>query len=586
MTREEDENSPLLQPPIPGQGATIYTDGPSPKADPNEVHTQDESKMSFNRVGLSPGKFWILCTSMWVCSFLNAFDGTVVATLLGPISSSFKATNMASWLGTSYMLSVCCFTPIYGRLCNIIGRQWSIILAMALFTSGNLLCAVAPSMEMLIAARALAGMGGGGLSTVGSTIMSDIVPITHRGIFQGFGNLAFCGGMGLGAPIGGLINDYLSWRWAFWVQIPVLIFGIFMVHQHIRYTPPGLSSGANTPNPGAEKQTPYQLFRRIDFLGCFLLAGWVGAVLIAISLKTNSTSADAYAWSDPVILGLFGASAVVFVLFMLVELKWAAEPVMPFELLVSRTPVAVAINNFVLSFHNYAILYSAPLYFSVVREMSAANTGAHLTPGSVFGMVGSLGTGIIVRHTKKYYWLNTFCACVGVLGTVLVATWDRNTSEWMLWTNLSLGSFAMGAVTTLTIVALIADVGADHVAIATSLSYVFRTIGQVLGVSLSGALTQAVLENELEKKITGPNAERIIAGIRESSASIRHLPEPLKTIALDSYQKALHTVFVCVVVLAVVTMLAGLGIREIDMNQILQKDKGVVSQEEDGEEEA
>lgn len=183
--------------------------------------------------------------------------------------------------------------------------------------------------------------------------------------------------------------------------------------------------------------------------------------------------------------------------------------------------------------------------------MSASNAGAHLIPNSFVGMIGSLGTGLIVRRTHKYYWLNTFCACFGVIGSFLISTWEFGTSEWvlwikptfntrrswlqvshlrwMLWTNMSFTSFSMGAVTTLTIVALIADVGPEHVAIATSreylwrpkvllvldltyflsVSYVFRTIGQVLGVALSGALTQAVLARELEKRIQGHNAEEV-----------------------------------------------------------------------------
>ncbi|WWC58641.1 uncharacterized protein I303_101185 [Kwoniella dejecticola CBS 10117] len=246
-----------------------------------------------------------------------------------------------------------------------------------------------------------------------------------------------------------------------------------------------------------------QLFRRIDFLGCFLLAGWVGAALIAVSLKTNSTATDSYKWSDPTIIGLFSASAVLLAIFLLVELKWAAEPVMPFELLNRRTAVSVAINNFSISMAQFALL-----------------RGIENLP-----------------------------------------------------------------ITTLTIVALIADVGHEHVAIATSLSYVFRTIGQVLGVALSGALAQAILQKELSARITGPDADETIAAIRESSASIRYLSEPLKSIAIASYQKALHAVFLCAVILSVVYLLAGLGIREIDMHKAMvvkpPSDDAEEGQEED-----
>ncbi|WVQ62051.1 uncharacterized protein L199_000185 [Kwoniella botswanensis] len=451
-----DERRPLLNTAnTPDYSSTLKSDEPA-----------DVNKLSYNKVGLSVNRFWLLFSecirrdrrcdaSRSNLFFLQRYEHGIVA-----------------W----YLLA-------------------SMLLAMAIFTTGNLLCAVAPSMEFLIAARALAGMGGGGLSTVGSTIMSDIVPITHRGIYQGFGNLAFGGGMGLGAPLGGIINDYLHWRWAFGIQ----------------------------------------LFRRIDFLGCFLLAGWVGAALIAVSLKTNSTSLDAYAWSDPLILALFGVSAVLFALFLLVELKWASEPVMPFELLNRRTAI-----------------YTIPLFFTVVRGMSSSQAGAHLIPNSIAGMIGSLGCGFVVRHTKKYYWLNFWSGFMGLVGAILISMWNRESSEWMLWTNLSFTSFAMGAVTTLTIVALIADVGHEHVAIATSLSYVFRTIGQVLGVALSGALAQAILQKELSKRITGPGAE-----------------------------EALHAVFLCAVILSVIYLLAGLGIREIDMHKAVIKPANGQGEEEE-----
>lgn len=131
------------------------------------------------------------------------------------------------------------------------------------------------------------------------------------------------------------------------IQIPIFVIAGIAVWLNVRYVVPSdPSSGTATP---AVKQTPFQLIKRIDWLGTFLLAGWVGAALVAVSLNTNSTTVDAYPWTSPTILGLFAASAVLFLIFLFVELKWAAEPVMPFELLHRRTPVAVAINNFILS---------------------------------------------------------------------------------------------------------------------------------------------------------------------------------------------------------------------------------------------
>ncbi|KAK4685621.1 hypothetical protein P7C73_g4525, partial [Tremellales sp. Uapishka_1] len=535
---------------------TLYTDD----QDVAQEGSKDAHVAHYNLAGLSPTDFWVLCFSLWTCAFLAAFDATVVATLIGPISSYFLASNLASWLGTSYLLSVCCFTPIYGRLCNILGRQVSMLIALGFFSLGNILCAVAPSMELLIAARALAGVGGGGLALVGSTIMSDLVPITHRGIFQGYANIMFGFGMGLGAPVGGFVNDTLGWRWAFYLQIPFLALSGTLIFFKVRYT---VKSGTSTPTAS---QTPRQMFARIDFLGSFTLAGFVGAALVAISFKTNSTVVDAYKWTSPLILGLLGASAVLFLAFCLVETRYAAEPVLPFGLLRQRTPVSVAINNMVISILIFSILYTVPLYYLTVRLMSPSKAGTYLIANSFCSAGASLASGFYVRHTGRYYWFNTALGVLSVVGTVLLATWDVNTSEWMLWTNFPLISLAMGGITTLTIVALVADIGRDHVAVATSLSYVFRSTGQVLGVALSGALLQSILQKELEKRITGDNASQIITSIRQSSSSIRYLPPVIREAAVESYLRAIRGVFIVSIVFAVVGLLAGMGMRNLDLH--------------------
>lgn len=156
-----------------------------------------------------------LCITVWVPVFVAALDSTIVATLVGAVSSSFNRSEQAAWLGTSYLLSVCCFTPIYGRLCDIMGRKATILFALITFSAGTLLCGVAPSMEALIAARIIAGIGGGGLPTCTSTILSDVVPLRHRGLYQGLTNIVYGLGNGLGGPIGGALNDSLGWRNAF-----------------------------------------------------------------------------------------------------------------------------------------------------------------------------------------------------------------------------------------------------------------------------------------------------------------------------------------------------------------------------------
>lgn len=149
------------------------------------AQTNDKTrKQHHNLAGLSPLRFRLICLSVWSCTFLGSLDGTVVATLLADIGSSFNASNQAAWLGTAYLLSVSCFAPIYGRLSDLIGRRNAHLTALTFFTVGTALCGIAPSMGFLIGARCIAGVGGGGIQSVGAIILTDLVDLRRRGLFQ------------------------------------------------------------------------------------------------------------------------------------------------------------------------------------------------------------------------------------------------------------------------------------------------------------------------------------------------------------------------------------------------------------------
>ena len=158
-----------------GEQRPLLSDGDTPK---------NSSKGHHNLAGLPSLQFRLIFLGVWLCAFLGSLDGTVVATILSDIGSSFDASNQASWLGTAYLLSVCCFTPMYGRVSDMIGRRGALLIALTSFTIGTVLCGVAPSMWFLIAARCIAGVGGGGVLSVGVIIMSDLVDLRRRGLYQ------------------------------------------------------------------------------------------------------------------------------------------------------------------------------------------------------------------------------------------------------------------------------------------------------------------------------------------------------------------------------------------------------------------
>ncbi|KAI5894059.1 MFS general substrate transporter [Schizophyllum commune H4-8] len=490
---------------------------------------------------------WILA-GLWSAVFLGALDGTIVATLLTPIGSQFNRSNQSSYIGTSYLLSVCCFTPLYGRLSDILGRKGAMLLALTLFGVGTACCGIAPSMNTLLAARAVAGMGGGGVMTVSSVTVTDLIPLKQRGLYQGMANILFGMGAGLGGPLGGWINDNLGWRAAFLLQIPILIFSFVLVAWKVNIVLPSEVQSL----PLKEK------LLRIDFGGSITLVIMVGSLLLGFSLKTT----EEMPWSSPLIVGLFVTSAVFAVAFLAVEKYWAHSPVMPLRLLKQRTALAVSLNNLVSSMAAFSMLYNVPLYFSAVRLQSAASAGLHLLPHSVALSTGSVFAGWVMRKTGKLYTLTLVSSLLTVLANVLVVLWTDKTSAFHLWFDIVPQGFGMASSITSTLIAMIAGVYKEDMAVATGITYLFRTTGQVLGVSLSGAILQAVLLSQLRHRITGPNAAEIIYEIRHSIATIRDLDPLTKEAAVRSYGDALRVVFVFQLVMCIIAFLSCVPIQE------------------------
>ncbi|TFK56122.1 vacuolar amino acid permease [Heliocybe sulcata] len=512
-------------------------------ADTEETAVPDAPLNKVSRSDL----IWILA-GLWSAVFLGALDGTIVATLLTPIGSYFNKANQASYIGTSYLLSVCCFTPLYGRLSDILGRRGAMLLGLFFFGIGTLLCGLANSMEMLIAARAIAGMGGGGVMTVSSVAVTDLIPLKQRGLYQGMCNILFGLGAGLGGPLGGWLNDAFGWRSAFILQMPVLAFSVILVITKVKIKLPF----------EVQNQSTSAKLKRIDFFGSFTLVGTVGSLLLGFSLK----STEELPWSHPLIWGLFAASSVFGVAFVIVEHYWSPYPIMPLRLITQRTPLAVSLSNFFGSIGAFSMLYNIPLYFSAVRLNSSTQSGLHLLPHSVALSTGSVFAGWIMRRTGKLYTLTLCSAGCAILASALVCLWDDGTSQFHLWFDIVPQGLGMASLITSTLIAMIAGVVKEDMAVATGITYLFRTTGQVLGVSLSGAILQAVLVNKLRSRIHGPNALEIIENIRHSVNIIPSLDPDLRHAAVSSYQDALRVVFICQLAMNILTFICCIPIQE------------------------
>ncbi|KAH8824720.1 major facilitator superfamily domain-containing protein [Flagelloscypha sp. PMI_526] len=430
------------------------------------------------------------------------------------------------------------------------------LLGLALFGTGTIYCGMAQSMETLIVARAVAGMGGGGVMTVSSVTVTDLIPLKQRGLYQGMANILFGLGAGIGGPLGGWINDTLGWRYAFLLQLPVLAFSVILVIWKVNIKLPG----------EIENQKLSLKLKKIDFLGSFTLVGTVGSLLLAISLK----SSEELPWSHPVVYGLLITSAVSGVLFFLSEKYWAPFPVMPLRLMTKRTPLAVSLNNLVTSMAAFSMLYNIPLYFEAVRLSSAANAGLHLLPHSIAISSGSVFAGWMMRRTGKLYNLSLTSAALTVLASALVFFWNEGTTTLHLWLDIVPQGFGMSSLITTTLIAMIAGVRKEDMAVATGITYLFRTTGQVLGVSLSGALLQSILLQKLRSRFSDPN---LISQIRHSADFVKELNPHDRQLAVDSYADALRVIFICQMALNFLGFLTCLPIQENDLPGTKQEEQ-------------
>ncbi|UZJ51579.1 hypothetical protein CBS101457_000899 [Exobasidium rhododendri] len=485
----------------------------------------------------------LLCVAVWVPVFIASLDSTIVATLVASVSASFNKSEQASWLGTSYLLSVCCFTPIYGRLCDVMGRKYAMLLALTSFSIGTFLCGVAPSMNSLIAARALAGIGGGGLATCTSTIFSDVIPLRNRGLYQGLTNIIYGLGSGLGGPVGGFLNDTWGWRNAFLVQIPFLAASIVLCTLYVHVQPANYH-----PVTKADGTAPTKMdkVKSIDFLGSLTLVSCVGPILLSISFMSanDKTIKDALVWVGLLVGSLSG------VVFVLVEKYVAKAPILPLRVVTQRTGGSVAAANLFLSITTFTILYNYPLYFQAVRLTSSSQAGLHLIPNSAALSIASVLAGLYMKQTGLYYRYNFVNSLLMVASTAWMISLMPSTPDWVTYIAIIPSGFGISGVLTCTLLALINSVPRSDIAVATGMSYLFRTTGQVIGVSSSGALLQFILKKELHKRIKD---ESLISAIRHQSSIIRTLPDDIQQAAIESYSVALRFVFILALCSAIAT---------------------------------
>ncbi|KAL8715818.1 MAG: hypothetical protein Q9220_000485 [cf. Caloplaca sp. 1 TL-2023] len=486
------------------------------------------------------GKLLAVLGSIWLGCFLAALDSTIIATLSAPISTSFRSLSLLSWLASAYLIANAALQPLSGRLTDILGRRAGLVFSNVFFAAGNLICGLARDEGTVILGRVVAGMGGGGLTAISTFVGSDLVPLRKRGLWQGFGNVVYGVGAGLGGVFGGWINDVWGWRVAFLIQVPSTVLSGILIFFTVRI--PVKSSDRST-------------WKRIDFLGAVTLIVTLMLLLLGINSGGNVVP-----WNHPLVFVTLVLSALFLLLFIYIEANHASEPVIPVRLLLDRTVLSACLTNWFTTMSYFSILFYGPIYFQV-KGLSTTAAGARLMPASLGVGLGSVGSGLIMRWTGRYYYLSVCTQLIFLLSLAIYASFQLITPAWEPFIAFLLSGIGYSSMLTITLLALIAAVPHTHQAVITSASYAFRSTGSTIGIAIASAVFQNILSLKLNHLLQHDQSE-LVGRLRDSLDEIQRLPEGLRGEVRGVYVEALKGVFLTSLGIGVMGAVVGLAMRE------------------------
>lgn len=496
-------------------------------------------------------------------------DATIMATLAAPIATSFNSLSLLAWLATAYLIGQAATQPLCGKLTDIFSRSSGLVISNCLFALGNLICAFANAEWTMILGRVFAGVGGGGLNIIATIIASDLIPVRERGLWQGMGNMIYGLGTGLGGVSGGYVNDTWGWKLAFFAQVPFTLVSLLIISFQL--------DTIRSKSPPARVRGWAQI-ARVDFLGSLTLV-----LALALLLVGLTTGRNIVPWTHPLASVSLPLAAVFLGVFIFVEQKIAREPILPLHFLRDRTVLCSCLTIWFFHCAIFIPFFYVPIYLRV-RGASTTQGGAALIPFAITFPLGSLIAGIIMKRTGKYKWLNRSILVVMLLGTlIMVASCMTGSPLWPAVVGLGVMGLAMGAELVVTLLSSIAAVEPEEQAVVTSLTYVFRSTGSVVGLAAASAVYQGALETDLWTKIGDlDDAADIIRRIKDSLDEIDRLSGPIQEAVRSSYMVALMFTFLTAVVFAVLAFATGLLIRELKLHLTLGRREDQVTVYRDG----
>jgi EmrB/QacA subfamily drug resistance transporter len=493
-------------------------------------------------VDLTHRQILVIFSGLMLGMFLAALDQTIVGTALPTIVNSLHGLNHMSWVVTAYLLTSTISTPLYGKLSDQFGRKGIFQFAIVIFLVGSALAGLSQNMLELIAFRGIQGLGAGGLMAMAMTIIADVVSPRERGRYQGYFGATFAVSSIAGPLLGGVFTTYLSWRWIFYINLPIGIVALVVT--------------------SAALKLPFRRqSHRIDFLGAgLMMVGVTAALLLTV------WGGAQYPWASPEIIGL-GLVSTTFIVTFIVWEHYAAEPILPpslFRIGVFRTSATV---SFLLSMIMFGAIIYLPLYLQLVDGVSIMVSGLLMIPLMLGLLTSSIASGQIVSWTGKYKPMPIIGSVLVIIGMWLLSHIGLHTPHLTMSLYVIVLGAGMGMIMQIMILATQNAVPGNSIGTGTAAVGFFRSLGGAFGTSLFGAVFIAGLSHWIPILVPGAAAAgiHVNGNFSMSPAELHAFPAHVQYGILDSFVRSLHTVFLIGVPIAMVMLVVTLFLKQLPL---------------------
>ncbi|KAL7418362.1 hypothetical protein Q5752_006820 [Cryptotrichosporon argae] len=470
---------------------------------------------------LPPGKLYLLFFGLQIALFLSFVDSTSVSTILPTVGRDLNASDSITWAGTAFLVANTSFQIITSRLSDIFGRKPVIIGSLALFALGDLLAGFAKNKVWLYCARAVAGIGGGGINSLTMIIMSDVVTHRERGKYLGLLGIGIAGGSGCGPFLGAVLAEKASWSWAFWIISPAAVLTIIL----IQFTVP------HKPLEGGIKEK----LAKMDWIGSLLSLTMIICILVPLS-----GGGSTFAWNSPTVIALFIVGAAAMVAFIIVEGYVAGLPVFPGRILKNRNVCLLIIQTWLVGMVYYGGVYFTPLYIQNVLGDSAILSGAYLLPLVLSQTITTTISGYVIKATNRTWASFAVGFVVWFAGQGAQLCFGPETSKGVIIGVLLLQGLGIGSTIQSTLVLAQASGEASDRAAVTGVRNFARTSGGAIGL----AIGNAVLQNVFAKNLPANLPDSLRLSLKASFEIPSSVDTSTADAIRDAYMAGLKDVFI------------------------------------------